>query len=286
MKKVLLILLCLLLIAGGGFVIVSLLDSKRIEQEELRACTVFTGGGMRGGTSRVSLSKDENGNAVLSVSEKETYADRLVTTVYLVEEAAFDNVKALAVRHHLYSASKRPYSKMRVMDADSTSLSFDFEKNDFSVSEEQVMSRKMREGFRAVIDYLSSLPSGEGVTTKAPQEALLYLKSGYTLQFIVEDVFDGRLDPILGNEHAVSAYQNSGILLVKGEAPALSGAVSVESAEAGTIVYSPKEENIILLYRDMTFPEPVYVLARLDGHVSSAAPLIAEMQGDYSFSLN
>lgn len=286
MKKVCLVLLCVLLITGGVFMIVSRIDSNRFAKDELRSCTVSTGGGMRGGVRVVSLSKDENGSALLSVSEKEMHSDRLVTTVYRVDEAAFAHVKEVAVRHHLYSASKRPYSKMRALDADTTSVSFDFENDDFSVSEEQIMSAKMREGFRAVIAYLSSLPSGKGVSSKDPQTATLYLKSGYTLTFTVEDVFDGRLDEILSKEREVSAYRSRGIVLAKGEKPDLSGAESFESAPAGTIVYFPGDDSIILLYQDETFPLPVYVLARLDGYVASASPLIAEMQGEYSLSLN
>ncbi len=266
--------------------LITLFEAGKFTPDTLTACRISTGGGMRGGRKEVYLFKDENGKAMLSVSGKETYNDRMITTVYHADDEAFARVGELAVRHRLYAASKRPYSKLRVLDADTTTITFDFAADDFSVSEEQVMSSNMRAGFRAVIDFLPSLAAGEGVTTREPQTGLLYLKSGYTLQFTVEDVFDGRLDTILGKEHEVAAYQTCGIVLAKGEQPLLSGAERRTTAAAGSIVYSLKDKSVILLYRDGSFPEGVYVLAQLDGSVSSASPLIAQMQGPYSLSLN
>ena len=286
MKKLLIALLCIALIGGCVFMMISAVSAKKYAHDELESCEVSTGGGMLGGSSSVRLSKGEDGSVVLLVREKETHADREITTVYQASEAALAHVRELVNDYDLYRASKRPLSKMRALDADTTSIWFDFASGYFRVSEEQVLSSKMRDGFRHVADYLSSLAVGEGVTTKEAQRAVLYLKSGYTLQFVVEDAFDSKLDSILNEEHETAKFKDCGIVLCKGETPDTSAAEPVGSAKAGDIVFSPEDERILVLYADTTFESPVYVLARLDGYVSSACPLIAEMQGEYRLHLN
>ena len=286
MKKRWIVLLCVLLITVCVLALGVLIVNTKYSKDTPVSCCVSTSGGMRGGLHEMSLKKDSDGNTVLSVRQKESHDERIVTTTYTVDAESFSKVAELVNRHHLYAASKMPMSKVRILDGDTTTVSFDYEKGYFSVHEEQIMSSGMREGFRAVAEYLSSLAVGEGVVTKDPQNAVLHLKSGYTLQFTVADVFDGRLDAILGKEHEVSAFKSSGIILAKGERPELSGAEPANTAASGTIIYSPQDDSIILLYEDETFSKPVYELARLNGYLPSAAPLIAEMQGEYSFRLN
>ena len=289
MKRKWVIVLCILLnivlIGGGAAVMVTNLIGRRFLRDELESCGVSTGGGMLGGYWEVRLTRDADGNAVLRIREKQTHADREITTQYSVADEAFERLREIAVQHNLYGASKRPYSKIRALDADTTSVSFDFAKGDFRVSEEQVLSRRMREGFREVIRYLDSLAVGEGVTTKAPQRAFLLLR-GYTLQFIVEEPFDGRLDDILSEDREVSAFGSSGIVLASDVRPDLTGAAAAKEAAAGDIVYDAQNGQIILLYADYTFAQPVYRLAALDGYVESACPLIAEMEGEYYFRLD
>ena len=290
MKKVLVIILCILLgialIAGGAVIMIRQLRAVKFKDDTLKSCSVSTGGGMLGGSRSVSLTREKDGSAVLRISERETHADREITTQYSVDAAALDRVREMVCQYDLYSASKRPYSKIRALDADTTSISFDFAKDYFRVSEEQVLSEKMREGFREVMRYLESLAVGEGTTTKEPQTAVLYLRSGYTLQFIVEDAFDGRLDDILSEERAVSGFGDSGIVIAQDVQPDVTGASSENDAAAGTIVYDPASRQIIIMYTDYTFADPVYRLATLDGYTDSACPLIAEMEGEYQLYLN
>ena len=285
MKKRWIALLCVIVIGGGVWMMSSAISNRKYHNDTLEACSVSTGGGMLGGSETFRLKQFETG-AVLSVMVRKTHADREITTSYRVGDEALEHLADMAARYHLYAASKRRYSKMRVLDGDTTTISFDFSKGYFSVCEEQVLSATMREGFRAVADYLKSLAVGDGVVTKEKQKAVLYLKSGYTLQFLVEDVFDGRLDAILSEERSVSAFEKSGIVLAAGEAPDLSDAQSEKKGEAGTIVYDPQGEQIVLLYKDHTFEQGVYLLARLDGDPATAEKLIAEMEGPYSLYLN
>ena len=265
--------------------VIPLIGSLKYKNDTLKYCSVSTGGGMLGGSFYMKLARADDGSAVLTVSEKETHADREITTTYRVGAQTLERVAQMADQYGLYRASKRPYSRMRVLDAATTTLSFQFMKDDYSVSGERDLSAKMRRGFNAVIDYLRSLASGDGVTTKAPQTATLYLKSGYTLRFTVEDAFDGMLDSVLSEERNVSAFGESGIVLAPWDAPELS-VDTLTDAETGTIVFDPQSGQIILLYTDYTFESPVCLLAKLVGDADCAGPLIAEMEGEYSLSFN
>lgn len=290
MKKSLVIILGIAggvcLIAAGILLAVSIANRLKFKNDSLEKCTVSTGGGMLGGSRTVTLRRERDGSVTLSVSEKETHNHRERTTTYAASEEALAHVKELANSCNLYGASKRRYSNFRVLDGDTTSVTFDFASDDFRVSEEQVLTPKMQKGFDAVIAYLNSLAVGEGVESIEPQTALLYLKSGYTLQFIVEDAFDSKLDELLGEEREVCAFFDSGIILAENAELDCADAPTVNKASAGTIVYDPQSRSIVLLYTDRLFDHGVYVLACLDGYVSSACPLIAEMEGMYRLYLN
>ncbi len=253
---------------------------------ELKSCSVSTGGGMLGGYRNVSYSIDKNGRVTLEISEKETHADREVTTVYQADPKAAEELLALIETYDLKKASKQPYSDLIAYDADTTTVSFRLSDGYYSISENQVLNKNMREGFNAIIRYLNSLAVGEGERTMEPQRAYLYLRSGYTLQFLVENAFDGKLDDILSVEREVFPFGEDGIVLCAGEQPDLSGAEPVDSAEGGTIVYDGETGQIVLLYADHTFNGGAWILARIDGYVQYACPLIAEMEGTYRLYLN
>ncbi len=289
MKKTALIILavlgCLLPIAGCRPA-AEPSDGPAAVSGEVRSCSVSTGGGMLGGYRNVSYSIDKNGRATLEISEKETHADREVTTVYQADPKAAEELAALIETHDLRKASKQPYSDLIAYDADTTTVSFRLSDGYYSISENQVLDKNMREGFNAIIRYLNSLAVGEGETTLEPQRAYLYLKSGYTLQFLVEDAFDGKLDGILSIEREVFPFGEDGIVLCAGEQPDLSGAEPVDSAGGGTIVYDGGTGQIVLLYADHMFDGGAWILARIDGFAQYACPLIAEMEGTYRLYLN
>lgn len=277
--------LCILLIAGGGFTVYSAIMGQKYKNDVPQACSVSTGGGMLGGHWGAYLKTEEAGNAILQIKERETHADRERTTTYRVDPAAFERVRELVNEHRLFAASRRPYSRMQVLDGDTTTLSFDYKKGDFSVSDQQVLSGRMREGFRAVRDYLCSLAAGEGVTTLEPQRGRLLI-GGYQLQYVVEDAFDGRLDEICSQERAVSPYEDCGIVLCEGEPVDVTGAAPTETGEKGNLYYEAEGERLVILYADHAFESPVYLLAQLDGYRESACPLIEEMEGEYRLYLN
>ena len=286
MKKILMIVLGIVLAVGLVFVIYKVKDNAKFRDGELRSCSVSTGGGMLGGYSGSYLAKNKDGSVTLTVTYREAHNTREVKTVYQADAASLIHVRELVNVYGLYAASKRPYSKHIAYDADSTSVSFSYENGSFRISDNQEISRRQREGFREVSVYLSSLASGNGVTTVEPQTAMLYLKSGYTLQFIVEDAFDGKLDWLLGEKHIVSKYGEAGIVLCGVEDVDFSAGESLDMAARGTIVFDPETSHIIILYEDCEFDKPVIKLAHLNGYADSACPLIAEMEGEYSLYLN
>lgn len=259
--------------------------AKKFKPEGLESCSYSTGGGMLGGYRRVTLQKDRKGNRTVSLQYKETHADREETTVYPASEEAFVKATEIMKKYHLYAASKRGRSRIQILDGDTTTISFYYKNGDFSIHELQRLSRKMRKGFTEIEDFLDSLLTGDGVTTLEPQEAMLHLKSGYTICFEIEAAFDDRLTGILGVKHEVSRFGEHGIVLCTGEEPDVSSAEPVSGSEggaAGNIVYDPESKEIILLYEEHAFAGPVYVLAKLQGHLKSAAPLLAEMEGPYA----
>ncbi len=286
MRKLLLIMIGILVAGGFGFMTFRIADNMKYKNDELKECSYSAGGGMLGGYSSVTLKKEKDGRMTLTVREKETHADREKSTVYQADPAAFEKIREIVNRCSLYPASKRPYSKIQVMDGETSSLRFYYAKGSFSISSNQVLSKKMDTGFWEVRDALHSFAKGEGVTALEPQTAMLYLKSGYTLQFTVEDAFDGKLDEILSEEKETARYEESGIILNRAAELDVSGAPEISEGRRGTIVYDRLSGQIIILYEDCVFAEEVYQLAHLDGYLDSACPLIAEMEGDYRLYLN
>ena len=286
MKKKASILFCILVVIGGIFMLLPKLQGLRFRNDELESCRTSTGGGMLGGYSEYCLKRNENGEAVLEVRYKETHADRELIDIYKAGEEEFDHIRKLVNDHDLFAASKRRYRKARVLDGDTTSVSFSYSKDYFSISEEQVLSVGMRKGFAEVRDLLFSLATGECESYLEPQEARILIK-GYNLRYIVEDAFDGKLDGLLSVEREVSRFGECGITVSSGEAPDVSEAApSGGAASAGSMVYDSKSGCIVLLYEDCEFDGPYYLLAKLDGYVDSARPLIKEMEGPYRFYLN
>ena len=275
------------------------LFGHKFRADEFESCSVSTGGGMTGGFCNTELRREKDGRATVTVRHKEWHYEREEKTVYPASEEAFAHVAELVNRYGLYAASKRRMSRIRILDGDTTTVSFHFGKRYFSIRQLQRKWPSARKGYREVIDFLNSLPGGEGVTTREPQQLRL-LVDGYNLMYKVEDAFDGKLDAILcENELAVTRFEDCGIVLCTGEAPervsvAADDAETTETVELTTIqtaapcdlVYDPASRNYIVLYAEHTFSKPVWLLAKHDGYAKSAVPLVEKMQGKYSFYAN
>ncbi len=286
-KRLIVILFCLLIAFGGIYMAFPYLSGLKYRNDKLESCRVSTGGGMLGGYTELCLKQSEDGATVLVVREKETHADRERTSIYKASPEDLDTVHKLVRDHDLAAASRRRRSRIQVLDGDTTTFSFEYSKGDFSVSSYQVLSSKMEKGCLEVMQFLSSLAKGECETFLEPQEARLHLKSGYNLFYLVEESFENKLDGLLGEEREVSRYRECGIILAPGEELDLSDAEPFRgTASAGMMIYDSESGSVMLLYNDCDFEKDVYLLAQLDGHVPSAAPLIEEMTGPYSLIFN
>ena len=288
MKKVLRIILIILLVAGGVFAMLPIIRGMKFKNDKLLSCGYSIGGGMLGGRSEISLKTDEKtGEVTLIVKEKETHADREVTTVYKRSPEDFERVRALVNEFNLYNASKKGRSPIEVLDGDTHSVFFDYSKGDFRVSDYQALTRKELKGMHALREYLYSLAQGDGVTTLEPQEARLYLKTGYTFTFFVEAPFDGKLDDILANDFEVYKYGNCGTVINKTEDLDTKDAASVSSASGGDIIYDSETGEIVILYDALETGKEIYLLAKAEyWYQESAAPHIEGMEGSYSMTLN
>ena len=267
--------------------LITKLLGHKFRADEFESCSVSTGGGMTGGFRDVTLRREKDGRATVTVRHKEWHYEREEKTVYPASEEAFAHVAELVNRYGLYAASKRRMSRIRILDGDTTTVSFHFGKRYFSLRQLQRKWPSARKGYTEVIEYLNSLPSGEGVTTREPQQLRL-LVDGYNLMFTVEDAFDEKLDAILcEDELAVTHFEDCGIVLYTGEAPERAGEpTTIQTAAPCSLVYDPASRSIILLYAEHTFSAPVWLLAKHDGYAKTAAPLVEKTNGKYRFYKN
>ena len=265
--------------------IFSLFGSLKYKNSDLVYCRYSRGGGMLGGYTNVTLKKEKNGNTVLTVETKQYHYTREVTTTYDVSPDAFDELKKLIFEYDMYGASKAKMSPFQVLDGDTTSISFDFDKGDFRVSDTQALSKKQAEGMREIYRYLVSLKKGEGVTTVEPQQAIIRTE-GYSLIYYIEQPFDGKFDEILSAPFKVYDYEGKGIVINVAAGVDCTEAEIITDGLPGTIVYDQASGKIIALYDDCMFTQPVFLVANMDSHSTNAYELLKRMEGEYSVELN
>ena len=269
----------------------SIAGNIKYGKDILKSCEYSVGGGMLGGSERLELRRDGD-RAVLIHRKRETHADREVICKYKLSAEPLDRAAQIALKYDLYEASKRPRSRVQILDGDTSHIEFTFSKGDFSISDQLILSVRMRKGFNEFRDYLYSLASGECEESLEPQNARLHLKSGYNLMFEIDPLFDGKFDDILSEEYEVKSYEDCGIILHDSvkitdiTKPAEDDGVYTCKAPRGKIIYHPEKEYVILMYEDHVFDHPIYIAASLNHDPSSACPLIKEMTGPYSMNIN
>ena len=117
MKKILMAAVGLMLIAGGIIAMFPYIEELQLKGEVLRSCSVSTGGGMLGGYTNYYLKRQKDGTVTLTVTGKETHADRETTAVCEVDPKELDKINEIVLKYHLYPASRKKYSDHQVMDA-------------------------------------------------------------------------------------------------------------------------------------------------------------------------
>ena len=285
-KKIGIILLGILILVGGIFMVLQFMKQQKLKNSELESCFSSTGGGMDGGYSRATIKKEDDGSVTLTVINQQYHYTREETTVYQVDPKVLEDIKEIVLKYDLYGASKRPNSPVVAYDAPTSTIGFDFTEDYFSIGDYQVLSNKQNEGWHKFIEYLNSIERKDGVKTVAPQEAVLSMPTGYTFTFYVDEAFDGKLDDVLVESDEVKKYEDVGIVYKTVKDLDVSGGKESTLGEKCTFVYKKDTGEIILLYADTEFEEPVVLLAELDYKTESALPHFEQMEGTYYMRLN
>ncbi len=265
--------------------IISILGKLKFKDKKLKSCRYSIGGGMNGGYTSIKLAVDKKGRQYLETRHKDYHYSREVTTVYPVAADAFEKVKKLCFEYDMYAASKAKMSPFQVLDGDTITLSFDFENDGFRISDNQMLTAKHTEGIRTIRDYLINCKAGEGVRTVEPQEMIIRV-DGYSLIYHMTPAFDSKLDNELGDKITATRYADKGIILATVKNPDTAHALPLKDGAAGTIICDSNTGRIIALYEDSHFDDPVYLVADIDNHSTSAYELLQKMEGEYYISLN
>ena len=277
----------MLIAAGGVFALMSLIRGLKFKNDVLTGCGYSVGGGMTGGYRRADLKTDpETGEVKLVLAEKEYHSSREIKTVYPASAKDLEAVKEIVNRYNLYNSSKKGRSRIQVLDGDTTTVSFDYLKGDFSVSDSQALSRRDFKAIDEISSFLYSLAKGEGVTTVEPQEARI-VADGYSFFFYIEPEFDGKLDGIVTEDFTVYGYKEVGTVVGRTDALDTGNSVPLERASGGDIVYDKGTGEIIIIYKDCELESGSYLLAKAESwYQQSAEPIIKAMEGVNRMYLN
>ena len=170
-------------------------SSGELEGSRIRAVRYSSGGGMTGGGDSVELQRNKDGSVTLTTRSKEWHNSRETGMDYVVDASAFDRFAQIANEYDLPQASKRKMSEFQALDAPTSHLSFDLMTEDgewdldasFTISDDQELTDRDQEGWRAVTTALSELAAAsDGVPYMEP--ILLTMSvDGYQYPFYLND---------------------------------------------------------------------------------------------------
>ena len=253
-------LMCLFGCQGRG-------SSGELEGSRIRAVRYSSGGGMTGGGDSVELQRNKDGSVTLTTRSKEWHNSRETGMDYVVDASAFDRFAQIANEYDLPQASKRKMSEFQALDAPTSHLSFDLMTEDgewdldasFTISDDQELTDRDQEGWRAVTTALSELAAAsDGVPYMEP--ILLTMSvDGYQYPFYLND------------SPAAQDLASRGLLEVTVEDRADEKVFSLEepldvsdtplaTGAAGTLCYFEPENSIVVLCDDVEPREGLYGL--------------------------
>ncbi len=282
--KILLIVLAAILLAGG---ITMLIFSLKYRNKTLDYVRYSSGGDMIGSYHSCKMSYVD-GEPVLTEESMEFHSARRVTTVYKISEEDFGNVKKLMLDYNMYLASKMPLSKHIVLDGATSSISFDFEESvdGFSVSDNQALTNRQSKGFRAIRDYMFDLTDKtEGVTTVEKMYAFIYTDTLRLKYLVSEDIDDNYLYVFFSEADIKTDDDGNRYYDVNNDYYDMSEVKTTDHEPAGSLVYIPDEERVIMAEKDMDL-KGVYVIASLDDTDGNMISVISDIpDGEYYFEL-
>ena len=242
-------------------------SSGELEGSRIRAVRYSSGGGMTGGGDSVELQRNKDGSVTLTTRSKEWHNSRETGMDYVVDASAFDRFAQIANEYDLPQASKRKMSEFQALDAPTSHLSFDLMTEDgewdldasFTISDDQELTDRDQEGWRAVTTALSELAAAsDGVPYMEP--ILLTMSvDGYQYPFYLND------------SPAAQDLASRGLLEVTVEDSADEKVFSLEepldvsdtplaTGAAGTLCYFEPEHSIVVLCDDEEPREGLYEL--------------------------
>ena len=242
-------------------------SSGELEGSRIRAVRYSSGGGMTGGGDSVELQRNKDGSVTLTTRSKEWHNSRETGMDYVVDASAFDRFAQIANEYDLPQASKRKMSEFQALDAPTSHLSFDLMTEDgewdldasFTISDDQELTDRDQEGWRAVTTALSELAAAsDGVPYMEP--ILLTMSvDGYQYPFYLND------------SPAAQDLASRGLLEVTVEDSADEKVFSLEepldvsdtplaTGAAGTLCYFEPEHSIVVLCDDEGPREGLYEL--------------------------
>ncbi|MBQ1712729.1 MAG: hypothetical protein II024_05825 [Firmicutes bacterium] len=169
LKKLILILLIIVVLAAavlGGY---QMIVMSRLNALTLRKARWSCGGGMSGGHTSLEI-RLEGDHAVAVAEKQEWHNSDLERTTYILPAEVMDQLKDLIIKNKLNVLSRRGYSKMIALDADTDHFYADFtEGYDFGVSQDQKKSPAESKRFYEVRTFMYDLiKDTEGVTEVIP----------------------------------------------------------------------------------------------------------------------
>ena len=246
-------------------------DSTPIDPARIRSVRYTSGGGMTGGGNSTELCRQKDGSITLSTREREWHNSRETGMDYVCDESAFERLAQIANDYDLREVSKRRESKFQVLDAPTSSLIFTMMEEDgsyddessFSISSEQELTQRDREGWNAVLAALAGLASeSEGVAYAEPFTVTI-VSTGAQYNFVLNDSAAAvdlvKRCPL---ELELEDYEDKGKVFQLDEPLDIDDAPPA-SGEAGTLCYFEPLNEIVIFYADDAPQEGLYELGRI-----------------------
>ena len=258
----------------------------KIKNRTLESVRYSFGGDMLGSYSSAELKLAGDGKATLVFESKKYHAGRMETTTYEVPAQELENVKALMLEYDQYAGSKRPRSKIQVMDAGTGTLSFDFtDGSDFSLSTDLDLTRKQSEGFAKIREYIYSLAKDRDPVSYVKEERQMSVSvNGYLEFFFIRDGVTEEDLELIGGEHQVNSYGDNGKAFSLEQKLDFSGLTElVTGGKPVTLAYSQPEDLVIIFYGDFQPMPGLYELGSMEKAYTTTLDLLAGMEGTYNF---
>ena len=243
-------------------------SSGELEGSRIRAVRYTSGGGMTGGGDSTELRRNKDGSVTLTTRSKEWHNSRETGMDYVVDASAFDRFAEIANEYDLRGASKRKMSEYQALDAPTSHLSYDLMTEDgdwdldasFTISSEQELTERDRDGWRAVTTALAELAQASVGVPYLEPILLTVSVSGYQYRFYLNDStaahdlaarcpLEGELEDGAPNEKVLRLDEAIDV----NNAPLATGV-------AGTLAYFEPETSLVVIHTDEEPRDGIYEL--------------------------